>query len=67
MLNMQEKGRRQGMVVEGSSESSTSKGLKEAANVMLQAIRTNDAEMLAKALKSAISFLEMEGEMSKED
>lgn len=67
MLNMQEKIRRQGMVVEDSNESSASKGLKEAANVMLQAVKTNDAGMLAKALKSALSFLEMEGEMSKED
>lgn len=68
MLNMQQKIRRQGMVVEGSQkESSASQGFKEAANVMLQAIRTNNAEELAKALRSALSFLKMEEEMNEED
>lgn len=65
---MQQKIRRQGMVVEDSQkESSASQGFKEAANVMLQAIRTNNAEELAKALRSALSFLKMEEEMNEED
>jgi hypothetical protein len=64
MLNMMEKRRSEGTVYdEGPKKSSSSEGFKEAANMMMSAIKNNDVDSFASSLRSALKFVEYEKEM----
>ena len=65
MLNMMEKDRRVGSVVEEEDSSTASEGLKQAMVMLLDCLRSGDASSAAKAFKSALRFCEHEKEIKE--